>query len=88
MAAAKGNRYSSSENRTQIVRDTLRRIAKQNPKKLRAACLKLLDKAEQGDVSAFKEFTDRLDGKAIQPTEISGPNGSPIVIASSESNVV
>jgi hypothetical protein len=30
------------------------------------------------DLGYFKEFGDRLDGKAKQQTEVSGPDGAPI----------
>lgn len=78
--APEGNTNSSKENR--LVRETLRRIAVQNPKKLRAACEKLLEKAIEGDVSAFKEFRDTLDGRPNQT--VSNPDGSPILPAVSE----
>ncbi len=74
MGAPIGNTNSSSKNR--IVSDTLRKVAKQNPKKLRKACETLLNKAEEGDISAFKEFTDRLEGKSAQTIQGTGENGS------------
>jgi len=58
----------------------LRRKVVQNPAKLDKIIDKLLDLAEKGDLGAIKEVTDRLDGKAIQAQEISGPNGNPIEI--------
>lgn len=64
MAAPEGNQNAKKENR--IVRDTLRRVAAQNPEKLRAACEKLLDKAVEGDTTAFAQFRDTLDGKPAQ----------------------
>lgn len=39
---------------------------------------KLLALAEDGDLGALKELGDRLDGKAVQQSEISGPDGSAI----------
>jgi hypothetical protein len=36
----------------------------------------LVRKAAEGDVGAIKEVFDRVEGKAIQATEISGPDGS------------
>ncbi len=73
VGAPEGNTNSRKENR--LVRDTLRKIAAQNPDKLRMACEKLLDKAVEGDTSAFKEFRDTLDGKPIQAIEGPGENG-------------
>lgn len=71
-----GNKNGTKQNR--LVSDMLRRVAAQNPQKLRKACETLLDKAVEGDVSAFREFTDRTDGKAVQP--ISGENGGPVIV--------
>lgn len=71
-----GNKNGAKENR--LVGDVLRRVAKQNPEKLRRACEVLLDKAAEGDVMAFREFTDRTDGKAAQP--ITGADGGAIVV--------
>lgn len=62
-----GNKNSSKENR--VVRDTLRKVAAQNPEKLRKACEALLDKAVDGDISAFTQFRDTLDGKPNQTVE-------------------
>jgi hypothetical protein len=46
--------------------------------RLEAACRAQLEKAEEGDTPAFREIADRLDGKATQQTEISGPGGLPM----------
>lgn len=40
----------------------------------------LVSKAEGGDVQAIKEVADRLDGKAIQALEHSGPDGGAIPV--------
>ena len=34
--------------------------------------------AEEGEAWAVKEIADRLDGKAIQATEITGADGEPL----------
>ena len=73
MAAPEGNQ--NGVKRSRLVGDTLRKVAVQNPEKLRAACERLLDKAVDGDASAFKEFRDTLDGKPIQAIEGPGPEG-------------
>ena len=52
-----------------LVANTLRRLAKQNPDKLRRACEVLLDKAVEGDLQAFSIIAERLDGKATQIIE-------------------
>lgn len=63
-----GNKNAEKKNR--VVGDTLRRVAAQNPDKLRAACEALLDKASLGDTQAYKEVRDTLDGKPIQAVEM------------------
>jgi hypothetical protein len=37
---------------------------------------KVWEKAMEGDMQAFKEITDRIDGKAVQP--IAGDDDSPL----------
>lgn len=39
---------------------------------------KFLAACDAGDLQAFKELGDRLDGKPKQQTELSGPDGSAI----------
>ena len=46
-----------------LVSDMLRKIALQEPEKLRKACRKLYAKAAAGDVQAFRELADRVEGK-------------------------
>lgn len=43
--------------------------------KLRQIADKLVEKAIEGESWAVKEIIDRVDGKAIQATEISGADG-------------
>ena len=63
----------------------LRRITTQNPEKLELIANKLLEEAEAGNMVAIKELFDRLDGRAVQATEISGPDGGPIETTGSSS---
>ena len=44
--------------------------------KLAQLARKLVDEADKGDLTALKEVGDRHDGKAVQQTELSGPDGS------------
>jgi hypothetical protein len=60
----------------------LRRITTQKPEKLERIVDKLLEEAEGGNMVAIKELFDRLDGRAVQATEISGPEGGPIETSS------
>ena len=39
---------------------------------------KLREKAAEGDIQASKELGDRIDGKAMQALEHSGPGGEPL----------
>lgn len=66
--APEGNQNAVKERR--MVTDALRRAAAQNPNKLRNACLKVLENAENGDLAAFKEIADRLDGKPLQSVDV------------------
>ena len=72
--APKGNQNAAKPGK--LIADTLRRVAVQNPEKIRKACEKLLDKMEEGDIVAFREFADRIDGKAVQSTEMTLTQGS------------
>jgi len=51
-------------------------VVKQNPRMLRAACLKVLHQAVQGDIPSFREIADRLDGRVAQA--ITGADGGPL----------
>jgi hypothetical protein len=42
----------------------------------------LVENAFHGDVQAFREFADRIDGRAAQPVELTGANGRPIAFES------
>lgn len=81
-----GNTNSSKANR--LWGDTLRRIAAQDPQKLRAIAETLYQKAADGDIQAAKEIGDRLDGKAPQSVELAGPDGGPVQIEKVERVIV
>ena len=72
-----GNKNAVKE---KVITEALRRVVIQNPDKLKIACLKMLEKAEEGDIAAFREITDRLDGKAVQAIEGTGEGGQFTVI--------
>ena len=46
-----------------VVSEMLRRLAQQQPERLRKACEALFDKAADGDVAAFSVIADRIEGK-------------------------
>jgi len=50
-------------------------LVQEDKKKLRTITEKLVKSAENGEPWAIKEVMDRIDGKPIQATEISGADG-------------
>ena len=77
MAAPKGNKNSSKENR--IWGKIVKKLAVQEDyAKLHSVANALYEKAASGDIAAIKELGDRLDGKASQ--EITGDSDQPITI--------
>ena len=60
--------------------EQLRRILVQNDHaRLRKITDKFVKAAEDGEAWAIKEIMDRMDGKAIQQTEITGADGAEFV---------
>lgn len=53
---------------------------KNSSRALRKIAERLLDEAANGNVQAIKEVADRLDGKVLQATSITGSNGSSLVV--------
>jgi len=51
-------------------------LIQEDKRRLRTIAEKLVKAAENGDAWAIKEIIDRVDGKAIQATEISGVDGA------------
>ena len=76
MAAEEGNTYSSKNNR--LLTDTLRRACIQSPEKLRKMCDTLVEKASEGDITASAFIFDRLEGKAVQQTVLTGDEDNPV----------
>lgn len=68
IAASIGNDFSSKNRR--IWRETLSRIAAQDPAKLRRIAERVYAMAEAGDLGAIREIADRLDGKPMQSVEM------------------
>jgi len=81
MGAPLGNKNATKENR--LITDALRRVVVQNPNKLKKACETILSDAEDGNLAAFKEIADRLDGKPAQSidTTIANPDGSNLEVS-------
>jgi hypothetical protein len=53
-------------------------LVQEDSRRLRTIADKLVKAAEDGEPWAVKEIMDRVDGKAIQATEISGVDGEAI----------
>ena len=55
-----------SMNREKAFNDALRIALRARPQSLRRIADRLIDKAEQGDLSSAREIADRLDGRPVQ----------------------
>ena len=53
-------------------------LVQEDSRKLRTIADRLVDAAEQGEPWAIKEVIDRVDGKAVQATEMSGVDGDAV----------
>ena len=53
-------------------------LVQEDSRRLRTIADKLVKAAEQGEPWAVKEIMDRVDGKAVQSSEISGVDGEAI----------
>jgi hypothetical protein len=56
-------------------------LVQEDRKKLRKITEKLIEAAENGDAWAVKEIMDRMDGKPVNTTELSGVDGSILKMA-------
>jgi hypothetical protein len=81
MGAPEGNQNRANQYRIKRTLEALVDEAstkREGLTRLQAACKALMEKAEEGDIQAFREVADRVDGKPKQQTEISGPDGEAI----------
>jgi hypothetical protein len=53
-------------------------LVQEDKKKLRTITEKLVKSAENGEPWAIKEVMDRIDGKPVNTTELSGTDNSPL----------
>jgi len=75
----KGNTNSSKINR--LLGNTLKRkLVQDEAQRANKVVEALLLKAEDGDVHAIKEVLDRIDGKVVQESKISGDSDEPLMI--------
>jgi hypothetical protein len=56
-------------------------LVQEDRKKLRKITEKLIEAAENGDAWAVKEIMDRMDGKPVNTTELSGVDGGILKMA-------
>jgi len=70
--APKGN---DNAKKNKLFYDRIRKHLIQNPHKLEKIVETLVEEAQNGEPWAVKEIMDRVDGKAVQATEISGVDG-------------
>ena len=85
MGAPKGNNNARKENREWA--NAIRRAVKKR-KRLGPLADKFLDKCMEGDVSAFKEFGDRFDGKVAQMIHGPGDDGEHTLVTRIEEVIV
>ena len=72
--APKNNQNASKSNR--LYADTIKRINVQSEGQVAYdIAMALINKAKDGDISAIKEFGDRVDGKAVSTTELGTIDG-------------
>jgi hypothetical protein len=76
VGAPKGN---DNARKGRLFFDQLRKeLVQEDAVKLRKIAQKLVEAAQDGEPWAVKEIMDRVDGKAIQVTEMSGLDGGAI----------
>jgi len=76
MAAPIGN---SNAVKGKMFYDRLRKCLVQEPARLEKIVNQLVTQAELGEAWAVKEVIDRLDGKAVQTTEMQNSDGTPLL---------
>lgn len=76
MGAPVGNNNAA---KAKVVADAIRKaLAAEDWRRLRAGAEKVADAYASGEPWAVQFVADRMDGKAVQQTEISGPEGGAI----------
>jgi len=76
---------NSGQRKDKLIRDALmvavNRVQEGDPqgrKKLAIAAAAVVEKAVEGDLAAFKEIADRIDGKAPQSVDVTTRHEQPI----------
>ena len=76
MAAPLGN---DNRAKGKMFYDALRKALVQNPHRLDKITDTLITAAEAGEAWAVKEIMDRMDGKAVQVTQMENADGTPLL---------
>ena len=90
--APKGNTNAKGQLKPRIWQDAIRRaLARREhgkPDRLNRLADRLLEKCEEGDIPALKEFGDRIEGKVAQTVQGLGTTGEIIIkIDANDSNL-
>ncbi len=78
MAGKEGNPNPLGRKADKVIREALLGALRQDPDMLKRVAENTWKMAEEGNMQAFKEICDRIDGKAVQP--ISGDDENPLTI--------
>jgi hypothetical protein len=74
-----GSKNASKSNR--LFGETIKRLIVQSEGEVvRQIAEALINKAIDGDMNAIKEFGDRVDGKVVQESKLSGDSEAPVII--------
>lgn len=80
MAAAIGNQYAAKDRQWKAALErALEKRGVSRIEALDALAGKLLDRCNDGDMTALKELGDRLDGKPAQSVAVSGDEERPLI---------
>ena len=79
-----GQPGNNNAKKNKMFYDRIQKHLIQNPAKLEKIVETLVQEAQNGTPWAVKEIMDRVDGKAVQATEISGSDGNAIEISQIE----
>jgi ribosomal protein L17 len=74
---AEGMKGNKNASKNKLFAEQLKRHLIQNPHKLEKIVEKLIEDAMEGNIASTREVIDRVDGKAIQSTDITS-DGTPL----------
>lgn len=68
----------SGRPRKPLTERLIAKLAQEEGLEAAALVAAILKKAKEGDISAWREIADRIEGKPVQQVEHSGPDSGPI----------